>query len=185
MVTRAIFYCARMLSAQLDTEFTPKNYDDIKKVYSIWICMEVPQYAEYTITTYHMNREDLYGHVKKEARYDLLETVMICLGREEERAKGNRLHGMLSVLLSDKLRPEEKETILEHEYDIETSVELKGGIEKMCNLSDKIEERGIKQGTERTLFSLVKQGLLKSEDAARQLNMSVEDFIAKMEQAGQ
>ena len=40
LVTRAIFYCARMLSSQLDTEFTPRNYDDIKKVYSIFICMD-------------------------------------------------------------------------------------------------------------------------------------------------
>lgn len=37
LVTRAIFYCARMLSAQLDTEFTAQNYNDIKKVYSIFI----------------------------------------------------------------------------------------------------------------------------------------------------
>ncbi len=32
LVTRAVFYCARLLSAQCGTEFSPKNYDDIKKV---------------------------------------------------------------------------------------------------------------------------------------------------------
>lgn len=60
LVTRAIFYCARLLSAQLDTEFVPRNYDDIKKVYSIWICMDVPKYAEYTITRYKINRPELF-----------------------------------------------------------------------------------------------------------------------------
>jgi len=184
LVTRAIFYCARLLSAQLDTEFVPRNYDDIKKVYSIWICMDVPKYAEYTITRYKINREDLYGHISKEARYDLMEAVMICLGEEKEVAKGNSLHGMLSTLLSQNLTPEEKERILEHEYDIETSVEMKGGIRDMCNLSERIEQQGIEQGIEQSLYSLVKKGLLKIEDAAKEINVTVEEFANKMEKAG-
>ena len=35
LVTRGIFYTARMISSQLDTEFTADDYDGIKKVYSI------------------------------------------------------------------------------------------------------------------------------------------------------
>ena len=37
IVTRGIFYNARQLSAQLDTEFEIPHYNKIKKVYSIWI----------------------------------------------------------------------------------------------------------------------------------------------------
>ncbi|MDY2818937.1 MAG: hypothetical protein SOT36_01915 [Hominisplanchenecus sp.] len=39
IVTRGIFYGARMISAQLGTEFEHSKYDDIRKVYSVWICM--------------------------------------------------------------------------------------------------------------------------------------------------
>ncbi len=88
LVTRAVFYCARMLSAQLDTEFTPQNYDDVKKVYSIWVCMNAPDYAAYTITKYKMTKENTYGCIGREHRYDLLEAVMICLGKEEKVKKG-------------------------------------------------------------------------------------------------
>ena len=35
LVTRGIFYVARMISAQMDVEFTADDYDGIKKVYSI------------------------------------------------------------------------------------------------------------------------------------------------------
>lgn len=126
LVTRAVFYCARLLSAQLDTEFTSGNYDDIKKVYSIWICMNAPDYAEYTISRYRMTREDIYGHIPKSGRYDLLEAIMICLGKEKNIKKGNRLHGMLSTLLSDSLSPKEKENILTEEYSIETTVDIEG-----------------------------------------------------------
>lgn len=64
IVTRAIFYCARMLSAQLSTEFTVATndkvkYDNIKKVYSIWICMDPSDKAENTIDEYHIER----GHL--------------------------------------------------------------------------------------------------------------------------
>ena len=34
---RAVFYTARMISEQLDRELTTRNYDGLKKVYSIWI----------------------------------------------------------------------------------------------------------------------------------------------------
>jgi len=42
-----------------------------------------------------------------------MEAVIICLGKEEDTPKGNRLHGMLSTLLSNTLSPQEKEKILE------------------------------------------------------------------------
>lgn len=61
LVTRGIFYAARMISAQKGTEFKKSNYDDIKKVYSIWICMDVPRNMEYTITSYRMHRDVLFG----------------------------------------------------------------------------------------------------------------------------
>lgn len=35
LVTRGIFYGSRMIAAQLNREFEQKNYDEIKKVYSI------------------------------------------------------------------------------------------------------------------------------------------------------
>lgn len=159
LVTRAIFYCARMLSAQLDTEFVHSNYSDIKKVYSIWICMDAPKYAEYTIMEYKLDKRELYGHLNNTGRYDLMSAVMICLGSEDNMNKGNPLHGMLSTLLSERLTPDEKIERLSKEYDIETSVKVKEGMRIMCNLSDRIEEkgigRGIEQGWEKGLAALV------------------------------
>ena len=146
LVTRGIFYCARMISAQKGTEFKKSNYNDLKKVYSIWICMNVSRDLEYTITSYKLDKKALYGNHKKKFRYDLMELVMVCLGREEKAFKGNRLHGLLSTLLSQKLTPKEKEKRLSTDFDFETSTELEGGLREMCNLSDLVEERGIEKG---------------------------------------
>lgn len=169
------------VEAQCGTEFTPKNYDDIKKVYSIWICMDVPRKMEYTITKYRMTKEDVYGCVPDDARYDLLEVVMVCLGEEENAVEGMQLHGLLNTLLSDALSPGEKKEILKQEYGIATSVEMEGGLQKMCNLSEIIEEKGIEKGTLMTLISLVKDGLLAVEDAAGRSGLSIAEFKALVE----
>lgn len=179
LVTRGIFYAARMISAQKGTEFSKSNYDDLKKVYSIWICIEVPRNMEYTVTSYRLDKKVLFGNPKKRFRYDLMEIVMICLGKEDHATDGNRLHGMLSTLLSRKLTPKEKKEHLATEYCFETSTELEGGLKEMCNYSDLIEERGIEKGIEKgieqgieqgkltTLIALVQDGLLSIEEAAK------------------
>lgn len=184
LVTRGIFYAARMISAQKGTEFKKSNYDDIKKVYSIWICMEVPRNMEYTVTSYRMNRQVLFGTPKKHFRYDLMEVVMICLGREEAAVNGNRLHRMLSTLLSRKLTPKEKEKHLSTEYGFETSTELEGGLKQMCNYSDLIEERGIEKGRAEgkldTLITQIQKKLAKGkslEQIADELEETVETIL--------
>ena len=49
---RAVVYCARMISEQIDREFTTDDYDDLKKVYSIWIFFDAPEKDSDTITEY-------------------------------------------------------------------------------------------------------------------------------------
>ena len=39
ILKRGIYYCGRMLSSQYGVEFTDTHYEKLKKVYSIWICM--------------------------------------------------------------------------------------------------------------------------------------------------
>lgn len=146
LVTRAVFYCARMISAQLKTEFDDNNYDDIKKVYSIWLCLNSPEKEADTIVEYHMEPKVLYGSSETGHRYDLLSVVMVGLNEESWRTKETPLHGFLGTIFSEKLKPEEKLKSLETDYGVKTTREIKEGVNKMCNLSDAIEERGIQQG---------------------------------------
>ena len=57
IVTRGIFYVSRMISAQLSTEFSKSDYDNIKKVYSIWICMHSPNNIGNAISCYHIEKK--------------------------------------------------------------------------------------------------------------------------------
>ena len=84
IVTRAVFYTCRMISEQLETEFSiGKNhsYDDIKKVYSIWICMNTPEDIANSITEFKMTKNSIYGTFNREVRYDLQSVIIVCLGK--------------------------------------------------------------------------------------------------------
>jgi len=57
------------------------------------------------------------------------------------------LHQLLTTVFSEDLTPLEKQKIMKEEYDIVTTVELEGGMAKMCNLSDYIWEKAMTEGT--------------------------------------
>lgn len=168
LVTRGVFYCARMLSAQLDTEFTTDNYDDIKKVYSIWLCLNAPKDVEGSLVKYSIKPEVITAKPGKAEqllnhRYDLLSVVMIGLNKNSFRYPQTELHGMLGTVFSEELRPEEKLEILSSEYQMETTEETKEGVNVMCNLSDAIEERGLRKGEERKLIEQVCRKVKKNK----------------------
>lgn len=41
ILNRAVFYVSRLISSQKERDFENSSYDDIKCVYSIWICMNI------------------------------------------------------------------------------------------------------------------------------------------------
>lgn len=161
VVTRSIFYCARMLSSQKNTEFINSNYDDIKKVYSIWICVNVPSDVKNTITRFKMTQENLYGIIKRKMRYDLLETVLIGLG--DGLSKGNELHKLLETLLSDKLDVNKKKEILKNKFNIITTIKLEGELINMCNLSLSVLEHGMERGIELGIEKGIEKGIEQGE----------------------
>lgn len=144
ILTRGIYYGARMISAQKGTEFVADDYNKIKKVYSIWICMNVPSYAENTITEYGIQKRDIAGRFPDDkGRYDLMSVIMICLSKNLAQAKDEtKLQRLLGTLLSSEMTKTEKKVIIESEYGIPMKQEIERRVSTMCNLSEAIEERG-------------------------------------------
>ena len=171
--------------SQLKTEFEikqPKSYDNLKKVYSIWICMDVPKSEADTITKYSIKPENLFGDYSKEARYDLASLIMIRLKKENPESK-NELIGMLTTLLSNNLSKEEKEKKLEDNYNIPMSVELEGRLVEMCNLSDLVEQKGIEQGIEQGINSTIRTFKKFSAGDDVVISSLIEDYNLSREKA--
>lgn len=188
--SRGIFYCSRMISEQVYTEFTPDNYDEIKKVYSIWLCMEPPKKYANTITEYSMAEKNLFGEFSGVENYDLLSVLIIRLCTDEEVDCESQLINMLNVLLSTKLNAEQKKEKLEKEHQMKMSVDMEGDAKNMCNLSDLIVERTTKEVTKvvteeveakdtvQSVTKLMENLQWSLDKACEALGKTVEDFQA-------
>ena len=158
IVTRGIFYSARMISAQLGTEFTHSGYNDIKKVYSIWICMDAPKKVGNAIAEYRLQKHDILpGIPDKPEAYDKISIVMINLSDKAETEDG--LLDMLNLLFSDKITYHEKKEKLEEKYQLHMSDQLGKEMHLMCNLSDLVEVHGIQQGIQQGMKRGVQSGI--------------------------
>ena len=199
LVTRGIVYPARLISQQMDIEFTADNYDGVKKVYSIWICMNTPdkkrsyEKVSDTIVEYSIKPTIVYpskGNPDRIAtgRYDLMSTVFINLNSEKTIKSKNTLISMLSTLLSNDIKPSEKKRLLQKDYGISMSHELEGEVNSMCNLSEAIEEKAIEQGLEQgksvTIYDLVQTEVIPPAVGAEKLGITVEQLRKDMEAAG-
>ena len=182
LVKRGIYYCCRMVSAQYGTEFTGSHYEKLKKVYSIWICMDPPKHRQNTVIGYHMEEQALIG-TPQESRenYDLLSVLLICLG-EPEGAESQSVLRMLDVLFSMELRASEKKQILEREFGLpmEEAEEKEAAsmhvVEKMYLKGvDKGMQEGVQEGILSSIRSLMKTMNLTGEQAMNALDIPEED----------
>ena len=156
---RAIVYCARMISEQMDREFTTDNFDGLKKVYSIWIFFDASLQDSDTITEYAIEKIDIYGKPVQGGKYDYLSISFIRLPKGDMQESKNKLIHMLSTLFSEKLDAEQKKRILEQEHQMEMTRELEGGIHSMSNLWEGVKERAQEQGLQQGLQQGLEQGL--------------------------
>ena len=144
ILNRAVFYVSRLISSQKERDFENSSYDDIKCVYSIWICMNM---EENTMSHIHLTKEDLIGSYEWKGNLDLLNFIMIGLAKElPEHDETYELHRLLGALLSRELTVDEKLDIIGKEYDIPLEENFRKDMSTMCNLSQGVKEEGIAIG---------------------------------------
>jgi hypothetical protein len=153
ILNRAIFYVSRMVSSQKGRDFEKSNYDDIKRVVSIWICMNMP---EHSMNHYHLTNDVLLGNQIWNGKEDMLSIVMIGLSKElpPEGDVKYELHRLLGALLSKRLAQKEKLNIIENEYDIPLEFGTRKELESMCNLSQGIVEEAERDTEERIIMNM-------------------------------
>ena len=173
IVNRGIFYIARLLSAQLNTEFTNNGsdsaqYDNMKKVYSIWICMDCPEDKRDSIVSYSLKPEILYqgnNHLNIDYTYDYISVVVVHLGGNPECSQ-NQLIGMLDTLLSE-MDVKTKKQKLQEEFQLPMTVEIDQEVSDMCNLSLGLWEEAVTKGKHEGMLLGEEKGRLEGRFEAR------------------
>lgn len=141
ILNRAIFYVSRLISSQKERDFVNTNYDDIKQVFSIWICMNMD---DNSLSHIHLTKDEMLKPCNWKGNLDLLNIVFIGITNEiPEHDEKYEMHRLIGALLSSELKEQEKLDIIEHEYNIPISQEFREDVSIMCNLSQGIEDKAI------------------------------------------
>ena len=120
---RVTYYLSRMISSQKNVEFIHSNYDDIKPVYSIWICMDAREQND-SIIDISLHSDIRYGHPKQNFHFDRMHGVILNIRPSiSKEVSQHPLLAMLEILFS-RIPTSEKKHILEKNYDLKMTTTI-------------------------------------------------------------
>ena len=159
-----------MISSQKGREFVNSKYNHIKRVYSIWVCMNMSQNCMNYI---HFTQESVVGTYQWKGDIDLANIVLIGLAEDlPEKEERYELHRLLGALLSAKLNVDEKFDIIGNEFDIPLESDIRKDVNDMCNLS-----QGIVDDTEMKIVI----NMYKNNFTLEQISLATKKSIAEIE----
>ncbi len=179
ILNRAVFFVSRLVSSQKERDFVKTNYNDIRRVFSIWICMGMD---ENSMDYVHLTDDKVIGSYPWKGRFDLLNIGLIGTSNElPEHDDKYELHRLLSTILSMGLSVDEKLDIIKSEYRIPVDDKLRKDVSAMCNLSQGIrDDENIK-----VIMNMHKKGYTPEQIAeiVEKTTKEVEAIIKKREPA--
>ena len=139
---RMTYYISRMISSQKNVEFINSSYDDLKPVYSIWICPDPAKKRRNGIFRYHTVQDAVLGKAYESPdSYDLMEVVIVNLG-DADRKSDLEILDLLNTLFSLSISSETKKNRLQKDFGIAMTEEFESEVQDMCNLGKSINRSG-------------------------------------------
>lgn len=152
---RAVFYACRLISAQKQRAFKHMKFNNMVKVYSIWI---VANMEGNSVNHIHFVQDTLYGTYQWAGGTDLMNIVIVGItGKSEESdeeanteaADSRDLCRMLNTLFAVDLDNRERFSKLSDDFGIDVDEGLREEVEVMCNLGQGLLEKGERRGEKR------------------------------------
>ncbi len=174
ILSRAVYYCSRLLAKQKNMQggFQNSEFQNLKKVYSIWIVMNASKAMEGVLNKYTITEECLETefHFPKED-YDKLSVVMIYPKREYDiKDDKNGMMKMLNLLFKAKMSAQDKKYQLSRYYGIMMTRAIDKEMDGMCDLSKGVREEGRAEGRAEGRVEGLSEGRIEmATDNARSL----------------
>lgn len=155
LMKRAVYYAARLISSQKEKDFHGDYYNNLKKIFSIWVCMDVQNYRADSIQEYRLTEKVLHGNFHDEIKnYDLITIIILNLGKNPTTHK---LLDLLHLIFMELKSLEEKAKILHNDFNIELSTDMREELEKMGGLMQPLLDIAVEQTTERVTKQVTEQ----------------------------
>ena len=168
LLKRAAYYCGRMISAQRGPVFSSSDYGRLRKVYSIWICLDPPARLSGTIGKYEMTETLVPSVPANRSDYDMMTIIMIYLGGQSE----NELLQMLNLLFSIAVRPAEKIQRLKDEFHIRVDSPIQKEVTQMGVFSEYYYYQGVEQGIQQGVQQGIQQGVQQQRREQQQKDLT-------------
>ena len=157
LMKRAVYYAARLISDQKEKEFHGDDYNSIKKIYTIWVCMTTQNYRADSIQRYNLTEEIIHGNFRDNKKnYDLISIVILNLGK---KPTSHRLLNLLYLIFMDLKPSDEKESILHDEYHIDISRDMREELRKMGGLMEPAVEVAVDEAKKETLLENIRKAM--------------------------
>ena len=134
----------------------------------------------------HLVKDEMLSSYGWKGNIDLLNIVLVGITNNiPEHDEIYAMHRLIGALQSTELKEQEKLDIIEHEYNIPISNELREDVRIMCNLSTGIEEKATEKTSEKFILNMYKKGYTLDQiaDIAETSVAAVEAVIKKKEPA--
>ena len=158
LVTRGIAYVLRILTTQWGREYDDKNYDGMKKVYSLWIMPQASKRKEGDVDVYKVKKERNNGKEENNENYDKEELVMIYLNQKHDTTKKYPKHDEvlmpLVAFLNNRIDYQGKKKIIKGYGFKETEREVK----EMCDYANYLERKARNEGINQGISQVINQG---------------------------
>ena len=126
-----------------------------------------------TMSHIHLVKDDMLGEYNWKGNINLINIILIGITNELPAIdKKYELHRLISTLLSNQLKPNEKFEIIEKEYGIPLTEDLRKDVNVMCNLS-----QGIVDDTEMKIVI----NMYKNNFTLEQISLATKKSIAEIE----
>ena len=157
---RAIYYAARLISSQKEKIFTGSQYGKIRKIYSIWVIMATSPKRADSIQRFEITQKVEHGTWKdRRKNYDLMTIILLNLG---DGKMSDKLLNLLHLLFLDMLKSEQKEVILQEEYGITLTRNMREELKSMSGLMqpavDMAAKKAAKKAAEEAAAVALKEG---------------------------
>jgi len=178
LIKRAIFHGSRLMSSEYNVEFVEPNFDDIKKVISIWICFASPKKDISSIMEYSFAEKPLVESIPLAREdFDLIQVVMVYVGKAPELIEDELLK-LLYLLFRAKLNAAEKKDRLKTDYGIEMDNEALKEVNVMCNLGEGLVEETWEEAKIEMTVNMLKEKI--SSDTISRITSLPVDKIAEI-----
>ena len=155
VLNRAHYYNARNISSQYKTLWSGSNYDELRKVVSIWFILDAPKYKQGSLNRYVMKEEHVIGEVcEKQINIDKNEIIMVYLSQGKA---DNDFIQIVSDIKNKNVDFEELTNKLAKKYGITLDNQMIVEVDQMCNYGSYVFNEGKQEG----IIEGKKEGLLE------------------------